>query len=195
LHLSFMAVSGSQSVNTTWSSIVNSPTARAKFVSDVKALMDGAAGTADDMKGFNFDWERPSTASLWGNYTQLARELRAALNPTGTEGREVTVCDYGSTDSNWDNTSLFDAKVYDQLMMMVYHINATDTDTWAKTKYALTGQGAAKAFSPNQVAVGVGTWGTGGPTTVGLSQIVAANPNLPYDALTYTGTIGGSTGT
>ena len=38
------------------------------------------------------------------NYTQLARELRAAFNPTGTEGREVTVCDYGSTDSDWDDT-------------------------------------------------------------------------------------------
>jgi len=81
LHLSFMAVSGSQSVDATWTSIVNNATYRAKFVSDVKALMDGAAGTADDMKGFNFDWERPSTAALWGNYTQLARELRAALNP------------------------------------------------------------------------------------------------------------------
>jgi hypothetical protein len=195
LHLSFMAVSGGQSVSTTWSNIVNSPTARAKFVSDVKALMDGGAGTADDMKGFNFDWERPSSAALWGNYTQLARELRAALNPTGTEGREVTVCDYGSTDTSWDNTALFDANVYDQLFMMSYHLTASSTGTYANQKLALTGQGASKAFSNDQVAVGIGTWGDGGPSTVGLSQIVAANPNLPYDALTYTGTIGSSTGT
>lgn len=195
LHLSFMAVSGGQSVNTTWSSIVNSPTARARFVSDVKALMDGGAGTADDMKGFNFDWERPSSASLWGNYTQLARELRTALNPMGTEGREVTVCDYGSTDTSWDNTSLFDANVYDQLFMMSYHLTASSTGTYANQKLALTGQGAAKAFTNDQIAVGIGTWGDGGPSTVGLSQIVAANPNLPYDALTYTGTIGSSTGT
>jgi hypothetical protein len=195
LHLSFMAVSGSAGVTSTWTSIVNSATARAKFVSDVKTLMDGGAGTADDMKGFNFDWERPSTAALWGNYTQLARELRAALNPTGMEGREVTVCDYGSTDSNWDNTSLFDANVYDQLFMMSYHLTASSTGTYANSKLALTGQGAAKAFTNDQIAVGVGTWGDGGPSTVGLSAIVAANPNLPYDALTYTGTIGSSTGT
>jgi hypothetical protein len=195
LHLSFMAVSGSDGVTATWTSIVNSPTARAKFVSDVKALMDGGAGTADDMKGFNFDWERPSTAALWGNYTQLARELRTALNPTGTEGREVTVCDYGSTDTSWDNTSLFDANVYDQLFMMSYHLTASSTGTYANSKLALTGQGAAKAFTNDQVAVGIGTWGDGGPSTVGLSSIVAANPNLPYDALTYTGTIGSSTGT
>ncbi len=195
LHLSFMAVSGSAGVTSTWTSIVNSPTARAKFVTDVKALMDGGAGTADDMKGFNFDWERPSTAALWGNYTQLARELRAALNPTGTEGREVTVCDYGSTDSNWDNTSLFDANVYDQLFMMSYHLTASSTGTYANSKLALTGQGAAKAFTNDQIGIGIGTWGDGGPSTVGLSAIVAANPNLPYDALTYTGTIGTSTGT
>jgi hypothetical protein len=195
LHLSFMAVSGSLGVDPTWRSITSTPAYRQNFVNGVKSLMNGAAGTADDMKGFNFDWERPATDDEWENYTQLARELRAALNPTGTEGREVTVCDYGSTDSDWDDRATFDAKVYDQLMMMVYHINATDTDKWAKTKYALNLQGTAKAFSPDQVAVGVGTWGTGGPATVGLSAIVAANPNLPYDALTYTGTINGNTGT
>jgi hypothetical protein len=206
LHLSFMAVSGGQSVSTTWSNIVNSPTARAKFVTDVKALMDGGAGTADDMKGFNFDWERPATDSEWGNYTQLARELRAALNPTGTEGREVSVCDYGSTDSDWDDTSLFDAKVYDQLMMMVYHIGATSSGSWANTKLALTGQGASKAFSNDQIAVGVGTWGTGidpdgngplgKPPTVTLPQIITANGgSLPYDQASFTGTIGSSTGT
>jgi hypothetical protein len=195
LHLSFMAVSGSQGVDATWTSIVNNATYRAKFVSDVKALMDGAAGTADDMKGFNFDWERPSTAALWGNYTQLARELRAALNPTGTEGREVSVCDYGSTDTKWDDTSLFDANVYDQLFMMSYHLSASSTGAYANQKLALTGQGTAKAFTNDQIGVGIGTWGTGGPSTVGLSAIVAANPNLPYDALTYTGTINGNTGT
>jgi hypothetical protein len=196
LHLSMMAVSGGQGVDATWRSIAANPAYRAKFISDVKDLITNKTGTtADDMKGFNFDWERPATDDEWGNYTQLARELKAALNPNGNEGREVSVCDYGSTDSDWDDTALFDAKVYDQLMMMVYHINATSTNTWAQTKYALTGQGAAKAFSKDQVAVGVGTWGTGGPSTVGLKDILAVSPNLAYDALSYTGTVNGSTGT
>jgi hypothetical protein len=190
-----MAVTGGQGVDATWRSITSNPTYRQNFINGVKSLMDGGAGTADDMKGFNFDWERPVTDQEWGDYTQLARELRAALNPTGTEGREVTVCDYGSTDSDWDDTALFDAKVYDQLFMMVYHINAASTNTWTNTKLQLTAQGAAQAFSKDQIAVGVGTWGDNGPSVVGLSAIVAVNPNLPYDALTFTGTIGGSTGT
>ena len=36
---------------------------------------------------------------------------------------EVSVCDYGSTDTKWDDTALFDAKVYDQLFMMIYHLD------------------------------------------------------------------------
>jgi hypothetical protein len=192
LHLSMFEVNGGLGTDATWQSIINSPTNRANFVTQVKSLLQGGAGTADDLKGFNFDWERPATDGDWGNYTQLARELRTAINPVGME---VSVCDYGSTDSDWDDTSLFDAKVYDQLMMMVYHIGATSSGTWANTKLALTGQGTAKAFSDNQITIGVGTWGTGGPATVGLDQIVAVNPNIAYDQGTFTGTIGSSTGT
>ncbi|MFO0789495.1 MAG: glycosyl hydrolase family 18 protein [Pirellulales bacterium] len=198
LHLSMFEVNGTLGTDPTWESIIANPTYRATFVSQLKTLMLGGAGTADDITGFNFDWERPSSATEWGNYTQLARELRAAFKdpstPT-TNNWEISVCDFGSTDSNWDNTTLFDAKVYDQLMMMVYHIGATSSGTWANTKLALTGQGAAKAFSDDQITIGVGTWGTGGPSTIGLSSIVAANPNLAYDAGTYTGTIGSNTGT
>lgn len=191
LHLSMMAVNGS-SVDTVWTSIVNSPTARANFVNNLKTLMLGGAGAADDIKGFNFDWERPSSSSLWGNYTQLARELKAAFqspSTPSTNGWEVSVCDYGSTDTSWDNTSLFDAKVYDQLFVMSYHLSASSTGTYTNQKLALTSQGASKAFSNDQIGVGFGTWGTGGPATVSLAAIVAANPNLPYDATTFTGTI------
>lgn len=189
LHLSMFEVNGGGGTDATWQSIINSPTNRANFVTQVKSLMQGGAGTADDLKGFNFDWERPATDSDWGNYTQLARELRTQINPLGME---VSVCDYGSTDSDWDDTPLFDAKVYDQLMMMVYHIGATSSGTWANTKLALTGQGAPKAFSDNQITIGVGTWGDGVGTapTAGLDQIVAVNPSLAYDATSYTGTIG-----
>lgn len=209
LHLSMYEVTeGNGQTDATWESIIANPTYRATFVSQLKTLMLGGAGTGDDIKGFNFDWERPSNATEWGNYTQLARELRTAfkdpLTPA-TNSWEVSVCDFGSTSSSWDDTSLFDAKVYDQLMMMVYHIGATSSGNWANTKKALTGQGAAKAFSDDQIGIGVGTYGDGvdpdgsGPLTapgsITLSQIVAANPNLPYDATTFTGTIGGVTGT
>jgi hypothetical protein len=197
LHLSMFEVTGGQT-DTTWESIIASPTYRQTFVTQLKNIMLGSDGMADDIHGFNFDWERPNTATEWGNYTQLARELRAAFDnpatPT-TNNWEVSVCDYGSTDTKWDDTSLFDAKVYDQLFVMSYHLSASSTGTYTNQKLALTGQGAAKAFSNDQIAVGVGTWGDNGPSTVGLSAIVAANPNLAYDALTYTGTIGSATGT
>jgi hypothetical protein len=193
LHLSMFEVIGGDT-DGVWNSIIADPAKRANFVSQVKTALQGGAGTADDLAGFNFDWERPQTGTQWGNYTQLAREMRAAINPLGME---VSVCDYGSTDSDWDNTSLFDAKVYDQLLMMVYHINATSSASWANTKKTLTAQGAAKAFSDDQIGIGVGTWGdgVGAATTVSLSQIVAAVPNLPYNQTSFTGTIGGQTGT
>ncbi|HVT29091.1 MAG TPA: glycosyl hydrolase family 18 protein [Lacipirellulaceae bacterium] len=194
LHISMMGVSGSAGVDATWESIIGNPTYRTNFVNGVKALLQGGAGTADDMAGFNFDWERPSNSTEWGNYTELARELGDAIHPLGME---VSVCDFGSTDYSWDNTSLFDAKVYDQLFVMVYHIGATSTNTYVNQKTQLTQQGAAKAFSKDQIAVGVGTYGTDGPS-VTLDAIVQADPNLAYDAGTYTGTlptIGGSTAT
>ncbi len=185
LHLSFMAISGGLGVDGTWKSIIESPANRANFVNNLKTLMQGAAGTADDIMGFNFDWERPTTTQEWGDYTQLARELRAAINPLGME---VSVCDYGSTDYDWDGTALFDAKVYDQLMVMSYHLTASSTGTYANQKLTLTDQGAAKAFSNDQITLGFGTWGTGGPATVSLATFVAANPNLAYDVTSITGT-------
>src|SRR5262249_49374984 len=142
LHLSVFEVIGGQT-DTVWNGIIADPAKRATFVSAAKALLQGGAGTADDLKGFNLDLERPAADLEWGNYTQLARELRTAINPLGME---VSVCDFGSTDSDWDDTALFDAKVYDQLMMMVYHIGATSSASWANSKLALTGQGAAKSF-------------------------------------------------
>ncbi len=190
LHLSMMAVSGG-SVDSVWTSIVNSATNRANFVTQLKTLMLGGAGAADDIRGMNFDWERPSTATLWGNYTQLAREVRAAFKDPSTPSTnnwETSVCDYGSTDFNWDNTSLFDAKVFDQLFVMSYHLSAASTGTYTDQKLTLTGQGAAKAFSNDQIGVGFGTWGTGGPATVDLETFAQGNPNLPYDQLSITGT-------
>ena len=187
LHLSVFEVIGGQT-DTVWNGIIADPAKRTTFVNAAKALLQGGAGTADDLKGFNFDWERPATDPQWGNYTQLARELRTAINPLGME---VSVCDFGSTDSDWDDTAQFDAKVYDQLFMMVYHLGATSSGNWANTKLALTGQGAAKAFSNDQIGIGFGTWGAGvdpdgsgpltAPSTYTLKDIVAAHPTLAYD--------------
>lgn len=180
LHSSMFTVNGGET-DDVWNAIISSPTTRATFVNNVKNFL-----VANNMKGYNLDWERPANATEWGNYTQLAREMRAALNPLGIE---VSVCDFGSTDYSWDNTALFDAKVYDQLFVMSYHLTASSTGTYTNQKLGLTGQGAAKAFSNDQIGVGFGTWGAGGPATVSLQTIVDANPNLPYDALTFTGTI------
>jgi GH18 family chitinase len=154
LHLSMFEVTGGQT-DATWQSIINSAAHRQNFVNNVKNIMLGGAGTADDIQGFNFDWERPGTAAEWGNYTQLARELRTAFDSSATPTTnhwEVSVCDFGSTDSDWDNTSLFDAKVYDQIFMMVYHLSASSSASWANTKKQLTGQGSAKAFSASRDA-------------------------------------------
>ncbi|WP_428304960.1 glycosyl hydrolase family 18 protein [Lacipirellula sp.] len=183
LHSSMFTVNGGATADV-WNAIISSPTTRATFVTNVKNFL-----VANNMKGYNLDWERPANATEWGNYTQLARELRATLNPLGIE---VSVCDFGSTDYSWDNTALFDAKVYDQIFMMSYHLSVFSTGTYANQKLALTGQGAAKAFSNDQIGIGFGTWGvktTDPPATVTLEAIVQANPNLPYDALTFTGTI------
>ncbi|MGB7157658.1 MAG: glycosyl hydrolase family 18 protein [Tepidisphaeraceae bacterium] len=195
LHLSMFETTGDSTfpeIDATWEALIANPTARANFVAQLKTLMQGGAGTADDLKGFNFDWERPSNATEWGNYTQLARQLRTAINPLGME---ISVCDYGSTDTTWDNTSLFDAKVYDQLFIMSYHLSTSSTSTYADQKLALTQQGAAKAFSDDQLAIGFGTWGDNGPATVGLDQIVATGANIAYNQGTFTGTVGSSTGT
>lgn len=184
LHLSLM---GNTNVTANWTSIVNTPAYRTNFVNGIKSLLQGnTSTTSDDMAGFNFDWERPSSAALWGNYTELARELGNAIHPLGME---VSVCDFGSTDFTWDDTSLFDAKVYDQIFVMVYGIGASASSTYVNQKTQLTGQGASKAFSYNQIAVGVGTYGTttGGSAT--LNSLIQAVPNLPYNQGTYTGSL------
>ncbi len=75
LHMSMFDVSGG-SVDDVWNSIVGNSTNRANFVSNVVDLLD-----ANNMVGFNLDWERPSTDTEWANYTQLAKDLKAALGP------------------------------------------------------------------------------------------------------------------
>ncbi len=188
--LSMYEVNGGLSTDATWTALINSPTARANFVSQLKTFMQGDRSNPA-IKSFNFDWERPSTGALWGNYTQLARELGDAIHPLGME---VSVCDYGYPSSSWDDTTLFDARVYDQLFIMGYMYTASQNATFATQHNALTQQGAAKAFTDAQTAIGVGTWAEGA-STIGLSSIVAANPNLPYNSGSYTGTIGSKTGT
>jgi hypothetical protein len=179
------------SVDSVWTTITGNAAIRATFVNNVKTIVDQWG-----LAGVNLDWERPNTATKWGNYTQFARELGVALNPVGQQHRvEISVDDYGSTDSRWDDTSLFDAKVYDQIMMMAYHYTASSQASFANGKKNLTGQGAAKAFSDDQIVIGIGTWGTGGPATKSLKAIVAANPNLAADQTTVSGTITDFTGT
>jgi hypothetical protein len=173
------------SVDSVWTTITGNASLRARFVNNVKTIVDQWG-----LEGVNLDWERPNTVAKWGNYTQLARELRAALNPAGQERRvEISVDDYGSTSSLWDDSSLFDARVYDQIMMMAYHYPASSQASFANGKKNLTGQGAEKAFTDEQIVIGIGTWGTDGPATKGLKAIVAANPDLPADATSYTGTV------
>jgi hypothetical protein len=184
LHMSMFTVSGGE-VDDVWNSIVGNSANRANFVSNVVNLMN-----ANNMSGFNLDWERPSTDTEWANYTQLAKDLKAALGPT----REVSVDDFGYADSDWDDTPTFDARTYDQLFIMGYHYPADDGtnldyETFAASHRNLTGQGADKAFVNEQIVPGIGTWGTNGPGVVSLKNIVAAAPNLPSDAGTYTGTV------
>ena len=172
-------------VERVWNSITSSPTTRTTFINNVKNVL-----TANNMTGFNFDWERPNTVAEWGNYTQLAREMQAAF----PEHWEVSVDDYGFASSLWDDSPLFDARVYDQIGMMGYHYPANngtslDQQSFADGKKALTGQGAEKAFKDSQIIIGMGTWGDSGPATVSLKNIVAVNPNLPPDATSFTGTV------
>lgn len=184
LHMSMFTVSGG-SVDDVWNSIVGNSANRANFVANVVNLMN-----ANNMSGFNLDWERPSTDTEWANYTQLAKDLKAALGPS----REVSVDDFGYADSDWDDTPTFDARTYDHLFLMGYHYPADDGtnldyETFAASHRNLTGQGADKAFVNEQMVPGIGTWGTNGSGVVSLKNIVAAAPNLPSDAGTYTGTV------
>ena len=177
--------SAADAVERVWNSITSNQATRTTFINNVKNVL-----TANNMTGFNFDWERPNTVAEWGNYTQLAREMQAAF----PEPWEVSVDDYGFASSLWDDSPLFDARVYDQIGMMGYHYPANngtslDQQSFADGKKALTGQGAEKAFTDSQIIIGMGTWGDGGPATVSLKNIVAVNPNLPPDASSFTGTV------
>jgi hypothetical protein len=183
--------SSAAAVERVWNGITANPTARANFVNNVKNLL-----TANNMTGFNLDWERPNTVAEWANYTQLAKDMQAAF----PESWEVSVDDYGFASPLWDDSPVFDARTYDQIGMMGYHYPANngtslDQQSFADGKKALTGQGAEKAFKDSQIIIGMGTWGDAGPSTIGLKDIVAANPNLPADASSFTGTINGVTGT
>ena len=177
--------SAADAVERVWNSITSNPATRTTFINNVKNVL-----AANNMTGFNLDWERPNTVAEWGNYTQLAREMQA----TFPEHWEVSVDDYGFASSLWDDSPLFDARVYDQIGMMGYHYPANngtnlDQQSFADGKKALTGQGAEKAFTDSQIIIGMGTWGDNGPATVSLKNIVAVDPNLPADASSFTGTV------
>jgi hypothetical protein len=198
-----MELSMSEGLNTStaaqtdaiWESVIQDPTKRSTFITQLKNVMLGGAGTADDVKGFNFDWERPSTGTEWGNYNKLATELRAAFkDPTTptTNNWEISVCDFGFADTQWDNTSDFNPAAYDQLFIMGYLYTASQNQSYITGHLALTQGG--KAFTGSQMAIGVGTY-TQGASTLGISSIAAANPSLAYNAGSYTGTIGSTTGT
>ena len=192
-HMSMFDTAGGD-VETVWNSITGNATNRANFVNNVKNLL-----LANNMTGFNLDWERPNTVAEWANYTQLAKDLRAAFDAQGLDF-EISVDDYGFASSQWDDTPVFDAHTYDQLFIMGYHYPAfgngsLNNNNFANTKLNLTGQGSVKAFQNEQLVMGIGTWGTNGPATVSLKNIVAVNPNLPADALTFTGTVNDLNGT
>src|SRR5690606_5645665 len=116
LHMSMFDTSGG-SVETVWNSITGNAANRANFVANVVDLLDD-----NNMVGFNLDWERPNTVTEWANYTQLAKDLKAALGPD----REVSVDDFGFADTRWDDSPVFDARTYDQLFIMGYHYPADD---------------------------------------------------------------------
>jgi GH25 family lysozyme M1 (1,4-beta-N-acetylmuramidase) len=194
--------SAADAVERVWNAITSNPSTREIFIDNVQNVL-----AANNMTGFNLDWERPNTVTEWGNYTQLAREMQAAF----PEHWEVSVDDYGFADSRWDDSPLFDARVYDQIGIMGYHYPADngtslDQQSFAKGKRDLLGQGEDKAFKDSQIILGMGTWGAGvdpdgnngpmtAPPTVRLKNIVAVDPDLPPDASSFTGTVPGLDGT
>jgi hypothetical protein len=194
MQLSMFEVTNGQT-DATWESIIADPAKRSTFITQLKNVMLGGAGTADDVKGFNFDWERPSTPTEWGNYNKLATELKAAFKdpstPT-TNSWETSVCDYGFADTQWDATADFNPAAYDQLFIMGYLYTASQNQSYITGHLALSQGG--KSFTGSQMAIGVGTY-TEGASTLGISSIAAANPNLAYNAGSYTGTIGSTAGT
>jgi hypothetical protein len=208
LHLCMKAVTGGTE-DAVWSALSANPASRANFVNNVKNKL-----LQFGMKGFNFDWERPDTDQEWADYTQLAKDLRTVINPLGME---ISIDDYGFPDTDWDDSPVFDGEIYDQLFIMGYHYKAyksspsdnLNNEEFANRKLALgvpdPDPEINTAFHNSQLAIGVGTWGKGvdpdgggpmtAPPTVSLNNIVAVNPNLPYDALTFTGTVNDLNGT
>jgi hypothetical protein len=174
-HMCMFTVNGG-STDAVWESIVNTPSIRTTFINNVEGLL-----TANNMTGFNLDWERPNTVSEWGNYTQLAREMQAAFPAEW----EVSVDDYGIPhgypDSTWDDSPLFDPDVFDQVGIMAYHYAASSQATWLNRHKEL-------GFSDSQLILGMGTWGQGGPATLPLKNLVAADPNLAANATNWSGT-------
>jgi hypothetical protein len=178
-HMCMYGVNGG-TVDDVWNSITGNAATRATFVNNVKNLL-----AANNMTGMNLDWERPGTDAEWGNYTQLAKDMQAAFPASW----EVSVDDYGSADSNWNDSPLFSANAYDQVGLMAYHYAASSQNTWANTHTAL-------GFQNSQLILGMGTWGepiNDTPSISTIKNIVAANPQLAADVTTYEGTVNGVT--
>ncbi len=171
-HMCMFTVNGG-STDSVWETITANRGIRSTFVNNVKNLL-----AANNMTGFNLDWERPNTVAEWGNYTQLAKDMQAAF----PSDWEVSVDDYGSADSRWNDSPLFDAAAFDQVGLMAYHYAASSQATWANTHTDL-------GFSDSQLIIGMGTWGQSGPGVVTMKAIAAANPNLPANATNFAGTV------
>jgi MYXO-CTERM domain-containing protein len=170
-HMCMFTVNGGDT-QTVWETITASPSIRATFTNNVENLM-----LANNMTGFNLDWERPNTATEWGNYTQLAKEMQTAFPAEW----EVSVDDYGFADSRWNDSPLFDPNAFDQVGLMAYHYAASSQNTFINGHTAL-------GFDESQLILGMGTWGQTGPATLPLKNLVAVDPNLAADATSWSGT-------
>lgn len=170
-HMCMFTVNGG-STDAVWEAITANRRTRGIFTNNVKDLM-----LANNMTGFNLDWERPSNATEWGNYTQLAKEMQAAF----PDEWEVSVDDFGYADPAWDDSPLFDPNAFDQVGLMAYHYAASSQNTFINTHTAL-------GFDESQLILGMGTWGQGGPATLPLKNLVAVDPDLPANATNWSGT-------
>ncbi|HEX6962384.1 MAG TPA: glycoside hydrolase family 18 protein, partial [Lacipirellula sp.] len=178
-HMCTYTVNGG-STDTVWETITASPSIRATFTNNVKNLL-----LANNMTGFNLDWESPNSPSEWGNYTQLAREMQAAFPAEW----EVSVDSLGYADYQWNDSPLFDPLVFDQVGVMAYHYTASSQATWLNRLNTI-------GFDDSQLILGMGTWGkdlnpddADDLPTVTLDAISAVAPNLPANATSFTGTV------